>query len=253
MDIKGIKHYLDTKVAEYERVEFIELDPISIPHRFSKLQDIEISAFIAATLAWGNRNSIIKSANRYMALMDDAPHDFILNHTERDLRNFDAFVHRTFNAQDAIFFVQQLQRIYQNHDSLEATFFPESGMTVYEGLAHFYQLFFYDAAPECRTRKHVSTPTKRSACKRLNMFLRWMVRQESQVDFGLWKRIAASDLMIPLDVHCGTVARSYGLLQRKQNDWQAVEALTTVLKSWDPQDPVKYDYALFSLGVMEKN
>lgn len=253
MEIIRIKHFLDRQIETYEQEAFIEADPISIPHAFSKLQDIEIAGFLSATIAWGNRTAIIKNARRIIQLMDDAPYDFVLQHTDKDLKSVENFVHRTFNGTDLRYFIQRLKQLYVLSPTLENHFFPEPNMSVKAGLIHFYNQFFLDVSEPIRTMKHVSTPHKASACKRLNMFLRWMVRRDSVVDFGIWKSISPAQLMIPLDVHTSTIARRLGILDRKQNDWKAVEALTQVLSSWDPADPVKYDYALFSLGVLEKS
>lgn len=249
MTRKELKSYLDQKVEEYNVMGFIDMDPISIPHRFSKKQDIEIAAFLAATFAWGQRKTIINKCNHFIELMDDHPYDFILNHQISDRKRFLDFKHRTFNATDALYFIDFLQRHYRNHDSLESAFVPNPiSWKAKEALTHFKEYFFdCEYAPE-RTSKHVASPAKKSTCKRLNMFLRWMVRKDGLVDFGLWENIPQSELMMPLDVHVGRVARHYKLLKRKQNDWTTVEELTKSLKKFDSEDPVKYDFALFSLG-----
>lgn len=253
--------FLNTKAAYYEQPDFIKDDPISIPHRFSKKQDIEIAGFFAAILAWGNRTSIINSCNKLMLLMNDAPYDFIMNFKEKDLVPFMGFVHRTFNATDLFHFFIFLQYHYKTakQASLEMAFTkgmnPEDA-TVEQALIYFHNYFFnskiFEQYPE-RTRKHIATPAKKSACKRLNMFLRWMVRfNHKGVDFGLWKTIKPSQLVCPLDVHVSRVARHFQLLNRPQNDWLAALQLTQHLKTLDPIDPVKYDFALFGLGVIEK-
>lgn len=232
-------------------LSFIEDDPISIPHRFTKLQDKEISGFFSAIFAWGNRKTIINKANELMELMDNSPHDFVINHREKDLARFERFVHRTFQTTDVLYFIDFLKNHYSRKESLEDAFLL-SEIDTYDqkkALIHFHRYFFnWPYAPE-RTRKHVSTPENKSTCKRLNMYLRWMVRKDEKgVDFGLWDRIPASALMIPFDVHVEKTARKLGLLNRKQKDWQAVEELTAVLRQLDPHDPVKYDFALFGLS-----
>lgn len=252
MDLKKIRELLESKHQEYEQEAFIVNDPISIPHSFSDKRDIEISAFFAATLAWGSRTSIIQSCRRLLAYMDYAPYQFVVGHEEKDLKPLLHFVHRTFNATDLLFFIHRLRAHYRSYSSLETAFFPSEGGTVYSALTHFHQYFFDDEhAPE-RTRKHISNPAKGSAAKRLNMFLRWMVRKNSPVDFGIWNCIPQSALMIPLDTHTGQVSRRLGILHRKQNDWKSVEQLTHFLRRLDPLDPIKYDYALFALGAEER-
>jgi uncharacterized protein (TIGR02757 family) len=246
-----LKTFLDEKYAEYNQPNFIENDPISIPHQFDKKEDIEIAGFLVATIAWGNRTSIIKNGNRLMKEMGYFPHEFILNAGERDLLAFETFVHRTFNGNDTIYFLKALQRIYRNHGGLENVFttgYKRNG-DLSGSFQHFRQLFF-EADHEKRIEKHVADVSRKSSGKRLCMFLRWMVRNDNRgVDFGLWKDIPTSALMLPLDLHTGNVSRQLGLLQRKQNDWQAVEEITSKLREFDPVDPVKYDFALFGLGV----
>ena len=246
---------LEKKFKEYNSPAFIENDPISIPHRFTKKQDIEIAAFFSATIAWGNRKSIITSANKLMNLMDSAPHDFILNHQDNDLKTLLEFKHRTFNATDTLYFVEFLKQHYSKHESLEEAFLKsEIRNSQAETLSGFHNYFFSLEDPPHRTRKHVATPVRGSTCKRLNMFLRWMVRHDKHgVDFGLWKKIKPSQLLIPLDVHVDRVARKLGLIKRKQTDWETVLELTENLKTFDAKDPVKYDYALFGLGVLDKD
>ncbi len=249
---QAIKEFLDSKVDEYNHPSFIAKDPISIPHRYTLLQDIEIAGFWTAMLSWGQRVTIINKADDLMKLMDDSPYDFIINHKETDLKPFLAFKHRTFQPDDTLYFISFFKDYYQRHKSLEGAFL--NGATTYERLCNFHNTFFSLPAHLQRTRKHVSTPIRKSACKRLNMFLRWMVRRDDRgVDFGLWQRLSPSDLMIPLDVHVYKVAKSLGLIKREKSDWMAVEELTAVLKKMDADDPVKYDYALFSMGVLEKN
>ena len=250
-----LKDFLDGKVLEYNRPEFIEEDPISIPHRFSNKQDIEIAALFAATFAWGQRKTIIAKCSELLRLMDDDPHNFVLNHTDADLKHLQNFKHRTFNGTDTLYFVHFLNRFYRSNDSLELAFVGPGEQTssqVEDCLRRFHYTFFDDADSPRRTRKHVSTPERNSACKRLNMFLRWMVRSdEAGVDFGIWKRLDPGQLICPCDVHVGRVARSLGLLSRKQTDWNAAMELTSHLRGFDPSDPVKYDFALFGLGVIE--
>jgi len=252
-----IKAFLDDCVERYNRSEFIPDDPISIPHRFNKLQDIEIIGFWTAVLAWGQRKTIINSANTLIQLMDGAPYDFILNHAESDRKRFLDFKHRTFQATDTLYFLEFFQNYYRQHDSLEDAFARFAGPsvinTVENTLLGFHEFFFSLPDAPDRTRKHIPTPVRKSTCKRLNMFLRWMVRKDGKgVDFGLWNRIKSSQLLIPLDVHVDRIARKYRLLNRKQTDWLAVLELTEILRKFDPEDPVKYDFALFGLGVLEK-
>jgi uncharacterized protein (TIGR02757 family) len=251
-----IKDFLDEKVGLYNRPNFIELDPISIPHRFSKKQDIEIAGFFAAILAWGQRKTILNKCSELLECMDNAPHDFMLNHTEGDLKAVLGFKHRTFNEVDALYFIHFLSWFYRHEDSLEKAFLightgaidsMESMLTQFQ--RHFFSL---EDAPS-RTKKHISSPATRSACKRINMYLRWMVRQDQQgVDFGIWKQISPAQLICPCDLHVDRVGRKLGLITRKQTDWYTAVELTQVLRSFDPLDPVKYDFALFGLGVEEK-
>ena len=248
-----LKEFLDAKVEQYNHPKFIESDPIQIPHSYSQKEDIEISAFLTATIAWGNRKSIINNAIRMMQLLDNVPYDFVLNHRESDLVRLSGFVHRTFNEVDLAYFIRGLKNIYQNHKGLEAVFAHKiTTDTLQPAISSFKETFFELPHPS-RTTKHVSDPLKGSAAKRLNMFLRWMVRDSSTgVDFGLWKSISPSVLSCPLDVHSGNVARKLKLLKRKQNDAKALAELDKSLRQLDPNDPVKYDFALFGLGVFEK-
>lgn len=247
-----LKSFLDEKVQQYNTPTFIESDPISVPHRFTKKQDIEIAGFFAATIAWGNRKSILTNAQKLMQRMDYAPYDFICNHTKADLDVFEGFVHRTFKEQDVKYFAQRLQQLYRNHDSLENLFIPPNGATdLHDTLSAFHKTFFAVPHPK-RTVKHVANPAKKSAAKRINMYLRWMVRNDNAgVDLGIWTKISPRVLSCPLDVHSGNVARALGLLKRKQNDLTAVKELDGRLRNLDPNDPVKYDFALFGLGVFE--
>ncbi len=248
-----LKYFLDHKVQLYNTEQYIESDPIQIPHRYSEKEDIEIAAFLTASIAWGQRKSIIKNASFLMDLLENTPYDFVLNASESEIRNVRQFVHRTFNGLDCEFFIYSLRNIYKNHNGLENVFaagyvFENS---VFSALKHFRKVFLEVEHPK-RVAKHVSDVNSNSAAKRLNMLLRWLVRSdENGVDFGLWKSIPMSALMLPLDVHAGDVGRALGLLSRKQNDWKALEEIMTVLRTFDATDPVKYDYALFGIGVFE--
>lgn len=250
-----LKDFLEEKYYKYNRLDFIESDPVSIPHQFSKKEDIEIAGFLSATIAWGQRVTIINNANKLMKLMGNDPHDFILSAKEKDLEKFGNFVHRTFNGVDAIFFMQSLQNIYKKHGGLEKAFSRSSldKTAAVDVITNFRKLFFSIEHPH-RTGKHISDPEANSSAKRLCMYLRWMIRNDKRgVDFGIWRSsLLPSHLMCPLDVHSGNVARKLGLLKRSQNDWKAVEELTANLRKFDINDPVKYDFALFGLGVFEK-
>ncbi len=249
---EALRSLLNKKVKTYNRVSFIKDDPVSVPHLFSGKQDIEIAGFFAAIFAWGNRVIIINKSRELMRLMDDAPHSFIQHHTNKDLKSLLHFKHRTFNSDDLLFLVEALKNIYAAHSSLEKAFFPKKNMTVEEGLNCFKKTIF-QWEHLSRTRKHISSPLQKSSCKRLNMFLRWMVRRDnSGVDFGIWKSISPAQLICPLDVHVIRVAKKLNLLSRTQPDWQAAVELTGQLRLLDQADPVKYDFALFGLGVYEK-
>jgi uncharacterized protein (TIGR02757 family) len=250
-----LRSFLEEKLSFYNTPSFITDDPISIPHRFFKKQDIEISGFLTATISWGQRPVILKNASTLLKRMDDSPHDFILNFKKKDLLPFKNFVHRTFNGVDCLFFLQALQKIYLKHDSLEEVFKASIHTSIQPdyraSIAYFRKLFFKLPYPQ-RTLKHFANPDEGSSAKRLNMFLRWMIRKDScGVDFGIWN-LQPSMLTCPLDVHSGRVARKLNLLKRKQNDWKAAAELTDALKKMDANDPVKYDFALFGLGVFEK-
>ncbi|MFH6603726.1 TIGR02757 family protein [Maribacter algicola] len=253
MTKKELKEFLDAKVAQYNQPRFLESDPIQIPHRFDKKEDVEISGFLTATIAWGNRKSIINNAEKMMGLLGDSPYDFVMNHNESHLKALENFVHRTFNGTDLTYFVQSLKNIYSRHGGLEGVFTShQSASNLQPTISKFKEIFF-ELPFEKRTTKHVSDPLKGSAAKRINMFLRWMVRAaDTNVDFGLWKNISPSKLSCPLDVHSGNVARKLKLLKRKQNDAIALAELDKNLRKLDPLDPVKYDFALFGLGVFEK-
>lgn len=249
-----LKAFLDYKSDQYNTSGFIETDPVQIPHRFSKKEDIEIAGFLTATIAWGNRKSILNNAHKMVNLMDNSPYDFIINHSPGDLEAFNGFVHRTFNEKDFIYFIKSLKNIYLNHSGIEAIFEEYSKPESLQPAIHEFKKLFFELPHLPRTQKHVSDPLKNSAAKRINMFLRWMVRKDNAgVDFGIWKGLSPSQLSCPLDVHSGTVARKLGLLKRKQNDGKALFLLDTELRKLDPIDPVKYDFALFGLGAFEKN
>jgi uncharacterized protein (TIGR02757 family) len=248
-----IQHLLNKKLAEYHNSNFISRDPVQIPHRFRKRQDIEIAAFFAAVLAWGNRNSILQSAARLMDLMDNAPHDFVLHCTEADMQPMEHFVHRTFNGIDLQYFLHFLKRHYTASSTLETAFVPHGHYAhrdTEQALIHFHQYFCAEPHPK-RTEKHIATPAKQSACKRLNMLLRWMVRRGSDVDFGLWHSISPAQLIMPVDVHVARTAFALGLLPNKQSNWKNAVLLTEKMRLFSPEDPVIYDYALFSIGAEE--
>ncbi|MFL0352707.1 TIGR02757 family protein [Xanthomarina sp. GH4-25] len=252
MNKKELKEFLDAKVLQYNRPDFIESDPIQIPHLFNKKEDIEISGFLTATIAWGNRKSIINNAKKMITLMDNSPYDFVINHQEKDLEALLPFVHRTFNGTDFITFIKSLQHIYKNHQGLESVFSRNNEDHSLQTTIHLFKSVFFEIEHPLRTQKHVSDPLKNSAAKRINMYLRWMVRKDNTgVDFGIWKNISPSQLSCPLDVHSGNVARKLGLLKRKQNDAKALAELDKSLRILDSNDPVKYDFALFGLGVFE--
>jgi uncharacterized protein (TIGR02757 family) len=281
---KELWDFLEKKVLEYNDPSFIATDPISVPHRFSKKQDIEIAGLFASIFSWGNRITIIQKSNELMRAMDDDPFNFIRNHQASDLKRFLKFKHRTFNATDLLYFIHFLQSHYRLSDTLETAFLPEpsdgkkrkkqsviilpvektkkkqpdknisnGNEFVKNALSVFYTRFFSLENAPFRTQKHIATPEKNSACKRLNMYLRWMVRKDNRgVDFGIWKEISAADLICPVDLHVARVARGFGLISRKQTDWETAMELTSALRDMDKKDPVKYDFALFGLGVMEK-
>ena len=248
-----LKNFLDFKVEQYNTPEFISTDPIQIPHQFTRKENIEISGFLTATISWGNRKSILNNANRLMDLMDHSPHDFIMQCSQKDLERTEGFVHRTFNSTDLKFFIRSLRNIYHNHNGLEGIFRKYANPDSLQPAIHEFKKIFFELPHEIRTEKHVSDPHKNSAAKRINMFLRWMVREDSgNVDFGIWRALSPAQLSCPLDVHSGNVARKLKLLSRKQNDARALLELDTALRRLDSEDPVKYDFALFGLGVFEK-
>jgi len=252
LSFEELKQFLDAKVQQYNTTEFLENDPIQIPHLFSKKEDIEIAAFLTSAIAWGNRKSIIKSAKRIVALMDHAPYDFVMTHQPQDLSVFEGFVHRTFNSIDAKQFIKSLRYIYSKHGGMETLFSQNKKDGRLQYAIHKFKIVFFEIEHPERTKKHISDPMKNSAAKRINMFLRWMIRpNDSGVDFGLWKTLSPSLLSCPLDVHSGRVARKLGLLSRTQNDAKALVELDQNLRRFDAKDPVKYDFALFGLGVFE--
>lgn len=253
----ALRDLLEEKCLQYNQPQFIADDPISIPHRFTRKQDIEIAGFFAAVLAWGQRKTIINKCNELVSLLDGVPYDFICGHQENDLKRFLSFKHRTFNATDLLYFIAFLHEHYSRHESLEEAFLvglQPNDLTIENSLTGFRTLFFsLEYAPQ-RTRKHVSSPAAQSACKRLNMFLRWMVRSDQKgVDFGIWTHMRPAQLVCPCDVHVERTARRLGLLTRKQMDWAAALQLTANLRHFDPLDPVKYDFALFGLGLEERS
>lgn len=251
MTANELKDFLDEKADYYNQPLFIETDPIQIPHLFTKKEDIEIAGFFAAILAWGNRKMIIRNAKNIMDIMGNNPYDFIINYAGAT-DTISAFKHRTINGEDLHQMFASLHRIYHIYGGLENVFSQPTDLNLQERISRFKQLFF-EGATILRTQKHISDPSKGSAAKRLNMYLRWMVRRDNKgVDFGIWKKISPSELSCPLDVHSGTVARSLQLLQRKQNDQKALRELDNALRQLDPNDPVKYDFALFGLGAIEK-
>lgn len=253
MTSSELKAFLDEKVEQYNHPSFLDGDPIQVPHEFTAKTDIEISGFLTATIAWGNRKSIIKNAKRLMQLLDQVPFDFVMNHSSTDLEKLTQFVHRTFNGIDLEYFITSLKNIYANHGGLESIFMKHQHKdSLQPAISEFKKIFFELAHPE-RSKKHVSDPSKGSAAKRINMFLRWMVRDSTTgVDFGIWNQLNPYQLSCPLDVHSGNVARKLKLLTRKQNDAKALAELDKNLRKLDPIDPVKYDFALFGLGVFEK-
>ena len=253
MKHEELKSFLNEKVEQYNRPGFVANDPIQIPHSYTKRQDIEIAGLFAAVLAWGQRITIINKCKDLLDRMDNDPHHFVLHHSENDLKSLLNFKHRTFNSTDTLYFIEFLKWFYSNHTSLEEAFLvPKEDTTIEKGLIHFNNLFFSLPDFPHRTRKHIATPERKSTCKRLNMYLRWMVRDDNNgVDFGLWKNIRTDQLLCPCDLHVERVARKLKLIKRKQTDWQTVLELSLNLKKFDPVDPIKYDFALFGLGIEE--
>ncbi|MGH2664806.1 TIGR02757 family protein [Flavobacterium sp.] len=252
MNLQDLKSFLDEKTDLYNHPDFIESDPIQIPHQYTLKEDIEIAGFLAATIAWGNRKMIINNAQKMMALMGNSPYDFVMSHNQNQLDSLGNFVHRTFNGQDFIGFIKSLQNIYHNHNGLEAVFTLNPGNNSTQKSISEFKKVFFEISHLSRTEKHISDPLNNSAAKRLNMMLRWFCRQDNKgVDLGIWKSIPSSALSCPLDVHSGNVARKLKLLSRKQNDAKALAELDASLRLLDPNDPSKYDFALFGLGVFE--
>lgn len=250
MQSAALKEFLDEKANQYNNPSFIDTDPIQIPHQFQNKEDIEVSAFLTATISWGNRKMIIQNAQKLMGLMGNSPYDYIMEWKPGKMEHF---VHRTFNATDLSFFMAGLQHIYKMHGGLESVFSRYAEADSIQNSIHHFKRHFFEIPHPLRTQKHISDPRKGSAAKRINMFLRWMVRNDKTgVDFGIWKQIPPAILSCPLDVHSGNVARKLGLLHRKQNDAKALQELDHKLREMDPADPVKYDFALFGLGVFEK-
>ena len=250
--LEDIKEFLEDKYRHYSGSFFIESDPVSIPHRFSKKEDREIAGFLAATISWGQRKTILTNAGRLLSWMDDDPHEFLLNYRAGDLKPFKTFVHRTFNGTDCVFFLKRLSKLYKEGRGLEGLFSARQGDGMKDRISAARHHFFIGLHPG-RTLKHFPDPQRGSAAKRLNMFLRWMVRKDKYgIDFGIWDSVKPVDLICPLDVHSGRVARKLGLLQRTASDWKAAEELTISLRRFDAADPIKYDLALFGLGVFEK-
>ncbi len=253
MKTEDLKGFLDEKVFLYNNPKFVEQDPIQIPHMYSVKEDIEIAGFLTAIISWGNRMSIMKSANRMMTFMGNSPFDFVMNHRAIHIERFNGVVHRTFNSMDFAYFIKALRHLYLHEDGLEGVFNRYQKATTLQPAIHILKKEFFSQPHETRTLKHLPDPLKGSAAKKINMYLRWMIRNDDKgVDFGLWEDVSPSKLSCPLDVHSGNVARKLGLLKRKQSDSKAVDELDSVLRSFDPNDPVKYDFALFGLGVFEK-
>lgn len=252
MTAEELRSFLDEKVLQYNRPDFIESDPIQIPHLFTQKEDIEIAGFLASIIAWGNRKMIINNAKKMVTLMGNSPYDFVMNHNQDHLEALNDFVHRTFNGTDFTTFIRALKHIYGNHGGLEAVFAKHQQEDGMQKSIHEFKKVFFEIEHQNRTQKHISDPLAGSAAKRINMYLRWMVRKDSTgVDLGIWKTISPAALSCPLDVHSGNVARKLGILTRKQNDAKALFELDTQLRLMDKNDPVKYDFALFGLGVFE--
>jgi uncharacterized protein (TIGR02757 family) len=247
-----LKEFLDEKVNQYNTIDFVADDPISVPHRYSLKEDIEIAGFLAATIAWGNRKIIVKNGHRMLDMFGDSPYDFVMSHDEQQLKRLEGFVHRTFNHIDLLYFIKALKHIYEYKGGLEMVFSTFATNDSVQPAIHQFKKVFFEIQHPSRTTKHVSDPLNGSAAKKINMYLRWLVRADKRgVDFGIWKSIKPSQLSCPLDVHSGNIARKLGLLSRTQNDAKAVEELDVALRLLDKEDPVKYDFALFGLGIFE--
>jgi uncharacterized protein (TIGR02757 family) len=253
IDKTDLKEFLDEKVNQYNQLSFIESDPISVPHRYTLKEDIEIAGFLAATISWGNRKMIVKNGHRMLDLIGESPYDFIMTHNKKQLERFEGYVHRTFNDIDLVYFITALKHIYKNKGGLEKVFHTLATKDSLQPAIHHFKQVFFEIQHPARTTKHVSDPFKGSAAKKINMYLRWVVRKDKKgVDFGIWKTIKPSQLSCPLDVHSGNIARKLGLLTRTQNDSKALAELDANLRLLDSNDPVKYDFALFGLGIFEK-
>lgn len=251
--ILELKSILDKKVDQYNTQDFIKDDPICIPHLFSLKQDIEIMGFFAAIFAWGQRKTITNKCKELAERMDFKPYDFVLNHTDNDLKRLLGFKHRTFNDSDLLYCIDFMKRHYNEYNSLEYAFFTSKNSDIKDALNHFQDYFFSSPNALQRTRKHIPSPRQKSACKRLNLYLRWMVRKDDRgVDFGLWEKIKSKDLIIPLDLHVERTAHKLGLLKRSKPDWEAAIELTENLRLLNPDDPIMYDYALFGISIEEK-
>lgn len=248
-----LKEFLDEKVSQYNTIGFIESDPISVPHRYTRKEDIEIAGLLAATISWGNRKMIVKNGHRMLDLIGESPYDFVMSHKKAQLERFEGYVHRTFNEIDLIYFITALKHIYKKKGGLEKVFNTHANQDSLQPAIHHFKQVFFEIQHPTRTTKHISDPFKGSAAKKINMYLRWLVRKDTHgVDFGIWKTIKSSQLSCPLDVHSGNIARKLGLLTRTQNDSKAVAELDANLRLLDRNDPVKYDFALFGLGIFEK-
>ena len=251
MNKSDLKELLEKNYHKYNTLDFIKTDPIQVPHSFSRTENIEISAFLTATIAWGRREMIIKNAIKMVEILNNNPYDFIMNASTKDFENIENFVHRTFQHVDFVFFLKSLQNIYKNHGGLRSVFYNgyKKNQNIKESIIHFRNVFF-SIPQQTRTQKHIANVQKNSAAKRLNLFLMWLIRKDKiGVHFGLWNEFNTADLMLPLDVHTAKMSRALELLARKQNDWKAVEELTNNLKQFDPKDPVKYDFAIFGLDL----
>lgn len=253
MNFEELKNFLDEKADRYNNAEFINDDPVQIPHRFSLKQDVEIAGFLAATISWGNRKAILRSADKMLDIMGNSPYDFVMNHSEKDLVDLHGInIHRTFNGEDFAYFIRQFNKIYKEYESLENLFLVNENESNFLHSIERFRTGFLDSEKH-RSHKHISSPYKNSSAKRIVMFLRWMVRKDKRgVDLGIWKQIDPRHLSIPLDVHTGNVSRKLGLILRTQNDWKTVEELDRMVRQFDPDDPAKYDFALFGLGVTKE-
>lgn len=253
LKFEELRDFLNEKTDQYNAPDFIENDPIQIPHRFSLKQDIEIAGFLAATISWGNRKSIINSADKMLDIMGNSPYDFVMNYSEKDLESIqDKSIHRTFNGQDFSYFIRQFNRIYNENESLESLFKVKKTENNFLHAIERFRNGFLETEKH-RSHKHISSPYKNSSAKRIIMFLRWMVRKDKRgVDFGIWENIDQKNLSIPLDVHTGNISRKLGLVSRSQNDWKTVEELDIAIRKFDEKDPAKYDFALFGLGVTKE-